>query len=97
MVSKESLRKGVKSDRTNQGSMRINEQELVKNIQVKMYLEGNTKEDALVAVDPAGRPSWFNNQFYFFMTLLCMGWIIRLYMYVNTVNVNYYLKKLIIK
>lgn len=61
MVSKESLRKGVKSDRTNQGSMRINEQELVKNIQVKMYLEGNTKEDALVAVDPAGRPSWFNN------------------------------------
>lgn len=62
-----------------------------------MYLEGNTKEDALVAIDPAGRPSWFNNQFYFFMTLLCMGWIIRLYMYVNTVNVNYYLKKLIIK
>ena len=62
-----------------------------------MYLEGNTKEEAMIAVDPAGKsPSWFGH-FYFISTLLCMGWAIRLYMYVNTVCVNYYLKKVIIK
>jgi hypothetical protein len=34
---------------------------LIKGIDIKMYLEGNAKEEDLVSVDPAGRPSWFNN------------------------------------
>ncbi len=70
---------------------------MLKGIAVKMYLEGNAKEEDLVSVDPAGRPSWFNNQFYFILTLLGLGWIIRLYLYMNTVCVNYYLKKVVIK
>jgi len=75
----------------------LDENKLFKNIAVRLYLEGNTKEDMLVGVDPAGRPSWFNNQFYFLMTLLCLGWIIRLYLHRNTLCINYYLKKMIIK
>ena len=76
----------------------IDEAILFKSIKVKMYLEGNTREEAIVSLDPAGKPpSWFDSQFYFITTLLCMGWVIRLYLYLNTVCVNYYLKKVLIK
>lgn len=67
----------------------------MRKIKIRKYLEGNTKEDVLVAIE--GRPSWFNKTFYFIVSLFSLGWIIRLYIYKNTVCVNYYLKKVIIK
>lgn len=95
-IQKSTIEKPIKSDRKD--PVIIDEAKLFKSINVKMYLEGNTREEAIVSLDPAGKPpSWFDSQFYFIATLLCMGWAIRLYLYVNTVCVNYYLKKVLIK
>ena len=62
-----------------------------------MYLEGNAKEEALVAVDPSGRPSWLSPNLYLILTMLCLGWTLRIYLYRSTVNIDYYLKKVILK
>lgn len=75
--------------------MNIDEDDLLKSIKVRKYLEGNTKDDVMVSIEAP--PSWFNKTFYFMMSIVCLGWIIRLYLYKNTVCVNYYLKKIIVK
>ena len=69
-----------------------------------MYLEGNTKEDLYVTVDrdgyPAGsaiKPWWLTSTIYFLLTALGAGWLVRMYLYWNTLQCNYYLKKVIIK
>lgn len=74
----------------------IDEHKMLKDINFRMYLEGNTKEEIVACLDPNGRPFWLNNTYYFLLTLLCLGWVIRLYLFMNTLQVNYYLKKVIL-
>lgn len=61
-----------------------------------MYLEGNAKEEVLVAVDEQ-MPWWLSPNMYLILTMLCLGWTLRIYLYRSTVNINYYLKKVILK
>ncbi len=61
---------------------------------MRTYLEGNTKEELLVSLD--SKPFWLNNTYYFGLSLVCLGWVVRLYMLKNTQQVNFYLKKVVL-
>ena len=65
------------------------------DIKVRWFLEGTERDEMLLAVREP--PWWLSNGFYLGMTLVGMGWLIRLILYRKTVYVNYYLKKIVIK
>ncbi|CDW88530.1 UNKNOWN [Stylonychia lemnae] len=73
----------------------IDEDRLIDNIKIRKFLEGNFKEEILVCMDN-NKSIILNGTFYFFLSMFCLGWITRMYVYRNTLQVNYYLKKVIL-
>lgn len=71
------------------------DQELFNKIETKIELAGYTKEEVVIL--NGDRPCWLSQTMYFFMTLLCMGWIVRFLIYNKTVSINFYLKKIILR
>lgn len=75
-------------------TVRLRKPDATKGVSVRTYLEGNTKEEIIASLD--SKPFWLNNTYYFVLSLLCLGWVIRLYLHRATLQVNYYLRKVVL-
>jgi hypothetical protein len=74
----------------------VDEDQLVQDIKIKKSIDGNNKDEVLILLDQS-RSSLVSSSCYFIMSLFCLGWAMRLYLYKRTVQVNYYLKKVVLR